>query len=424
MKIAPEFRRDIHKLGDKLRFLSDHRVPREVHRCNSRNQLASRCSIGRSTFHNLINSGKLIAESRELRLATVCKFDRTWPEWVSGTVADFEARYLAANNLALRARHDAEVKSLPDQRSIPPLSRAAAEPIWERGKLRLPSRQLQTDLSQHEFADAVASLRRSINDLISDIGEQGNIDHRFVIFLRRVNDQLPRSAPNSREIFQLGHSSEILERYKTIAEAEWPAILSSQFHGLVRQLDRTLRQSTLWREFVRNAAAETLNSDQIEPAGRLAAEFAEELRTEEASAFVDATVPELLEKLAGDLDAPEFISRPTKISAVDLIESINNILKRIAEQALAARDAVNVAARSIGDPLIDTAKAYAGSAVKGLKMAAREQGVVDGAKAFYWFRGIVITGIGGTVSTTAVSQLISKYPQTFSWIKDFVGHLF
>jgi hypothetical protein len=88
--------------------------------------------------------------------------------------------------------------------------------------------------------------------------------------------------------------------------------------------------------------------------------------------------------------------------AADLIESVNNTLKPIAEVA------------------ISSASDYARGFGKGFKNAAKKQGPIDGAKAFKWLRRIVIgTGVGIAAAAgtfPALSQLISKYPQAFDWL--------
>jgi thiamine monophosphate synthase len=163
-----------------------------------------------------------------------------------------------------------------------------------------------------------------------------------------------------------------------------------------------MRQSPLWREFVANAAKQTMSAAQIADSTSLATEAAKALQREEAPAFVDSAVPHALEELASALPVtlePDAVEGGKELLAADLVESVNNTLKPIAEVALA----------SAGD--------YAEGFGKGFKKAAKKQGPIDGAKAFKWLRRLAVGGGAGAGSFVALSNLIARFPEAFAWLE-------
>ncbi len=77
--------------------------------------------------------------------------------------------------------------------------------------------------------------------------------------------------------------------------------IAARYHAVSLQFDRTMRQAPLWREFVANAAKQTMTAAQIASSPALATEAAKALTEEEAPAFVDPIVPQALEALADAL---------------------------------------------------------------------------------------------------------------------------
>lgn len=301
---------------------------------------------------------------------------------------------------------------------VPPPRRAAVEPIWRNRRLTIPKSPTKTDLSAKKFGAALSSLRKELRDFTTDINGVANVDRRFIEYMHRLVMEIPERRLTQDELFSLGHVEQLFAGYATTVDQEWPDFLAARFRALSLQFERTLRQSPLWREFRRNAARETLSAEQVEAAIPLAQEAASALRSDEAQDFVDPVLPDAMEQLsramslAADQYPGEAITQGNELLAADLIESINNILKPIAEVALSAA--------------ADYTKGFG----KGFKKAAKKQGSIDGTKAFKWLRRIVIgAGVSGgaAVSTfPALSQLISKYPQAFHWLSHvlhFLNHL-
>lgn len=293
-------------------------------------------------------------------------------------------------------------QSVSSSATVPAQKPAALETIWDKGKLNVPRTPAKSNLSKKKLEAALAALRAELLELAGDVNVEANMDKRPAEFLHRIAGRIPKTVPRQDELFRLGHAETIFASYaKTVAQ-EWPDFLAARYHAVSLQFDRTMRQSPLWREFVANAAKQTMSAAQIADSSSLASEVAKALKEEEAPAFVDPTVPQALEQLAEALPGrgePDAVKAGKELLAADLVESVNNTLKPIAEVALA----------SAGD--------YAEGFGKGFKKAAKKQGPVDGAKAFKWLRRLAVGGGAGAGSFVALSNLITKFPEAFGWLE-------
>lgn len=293
--------------------------------------------------------------------------------------------------------------------TIPASRPAAVEPVWRDGRLTVPSQPITIDLQQNEFLNALRSLRTGLQSFASDLDGEANIDRRFVAYLRYLAERIPDGVPPQHELFELGHAEEVFLRYAPSVNQEWPELLAARFHAVVRQHDNTMRQAPAWREFKRNALRDTIAAEQVSEAAPIAAQIADALRDDDAREFVDAIVPDTLEKVADPLQWPppddareewrHAIEAGNELLALDVIESINNILKPIAEVAISAgRD-------------------YGAGVAEGFKDAAKKQGPKDGEKAFKWLRRLAIGTVGGGGPAVAISHLIANYPGAFAWLE-------
>jgi len=290
---------------------------------------------------------------------------------------------------------------------VPSQRPAAVEPIWQKGRLTVPKKPAKTDLNKKKFEAALSALRAELRELADDVSAEANIDKRPAAFLRRLAERIPTKMPQQDELFRLGHVEAIFAGYAKTVDQEWPDFLASRYHAVALQFDRTLRQVPLWREFKRNAAKETLSVAQVADSTALAREAASALQQNEAASFVDPAIPHSLEQLAdalpvakaGEEPPPDAIDAGKQLLAADLIESVNNTLKPIAEVALSA------------------ARDYADGVAKGFKKAAKKQGPIDGEKAFKWLRRLAVGGGVGGGSFVALSNLIAKFPEAFGWLE-------
>jgi hypothetical protein len=299
-------------------------------------------------------------------------------------------------------RRKTEPPEVPDQRP------AAIEPVWQRDLLTLPAQPVTQDLTEAEFIAALAAVRDDLYEFADDLSGEANIDRRFLAYVRRFAGRVPQAPPTQDELFRLGHIQEVVLGYAQIVQSEWPAFLSVRYHQLMLQSERVMRQSPLWRDFKRNAEKMALSEEQVAAAAPLAVTAATALQEGEAREFVDAPVSAALQQLMQTLQqvwrhdetSLEAIEAGNALLAADLIESVNNVLKPIAEAA------------------IDYAVGFS----KALRKAAKRQGPKDGGKVFMWLLRLALAGAAREAATGSgafaeLHQLIAKFPQAFKWLE-------
>jgi hypothetical protein len=340
---------------------------------------------------------------------------------LAGSRPEFTERLTAEQNrlVELIARRPSDNQLPQPAPSVPAQRPAALEPVWKKGRLTLPKKPAKTDLSKKKFAGALAALRNELHDFSEAIAGDANIDRRFVAFIQGLPARIPDEAPSQDELFRLGHVEEVFAQYSKTVDDEWPAFMAAHYHSLALQFDRTMRQAPSWREFKRNAAQQILTTEQITAALALANEAASALRDQE---FIDPAVPAALEQLADRVHVPEagaaldVIEVGMDLLAADLIESINNILKRIAESALPLVIAAAQRAESVAGKM---AKGYADGFEKGAVTEAKKVGQKHGAGVVTWLNRLVVGGsVGGATygGFVGLSRLIAQYPEAFQWL--------
>jgi hypothetical protein len=325
--------------------------------------------------------------------------------------------------ISIELTPDTTAPSIPEQRP------AAVEPVWLNGRLTLPKAPAKSDLKGQSFIAALKSLRAELLALAEDIAGEANIDRRFTAHVRQLAEQVPQKTPGQAAVFRLGHAATVFAGYSKTVDEQWPDFLAVRYHSVVLHFDRTVQQSPLWREFKRNAARSILTPQQVSEAFSLGTEAAEALQSDGARDFVDPIISQTLQQLARPLrplmkasNEPEperdVIEGGKELLAYDVVESLNNTLKRIAEEALDASVIAGSAARNIGSTLNEAGKGYVSGIGKGFTRAAKRQGPRDGEKLFKWLRRAVIAA-GGTAAGAAMGlpQLIAMYPQAFAWLE-------
>jgi Leucine-rich repeat (LRR) protein len=301
---------------------------------------------------------------------------------------------------------------------IPVAAPAAIEPILSKGRISLPADAAATDLSEDTRDAALSALKTDLGELATDVEGEANIDHRVAKLLRDVAALVPQSGPPQDVLFRLAHKEEVLVAYAPTVNNEWPQVLASRYHVVCRQFDRTMRQFPKWREFKRNAAKDQLAPEQLAQAAPIAQQAIDALADKSTEPFVDPKVPQSLEQLAAPLQpqqhaaARDIIEASKELLVEDVVESINNILKRVAEVALAA----GLTGKEAG------AK-YAKGLAKGFIEAAKKQGPKDGAALLKWARRFLV-GSGGTAAAVAfIQRLVQTFPEKFAWLEAVVRFL-
>ena len=156
-----------------------------------------------------------------------------------------------------------------------------------------------------------------------------------------------------------------------------------------------------------------MGDEQATTAIPIARGIADLLRDEEIAQHVAPEIPGELEKMALRAETASSFGKDAYAKATslayDLIESVNNILKRIAE--VAAR-VVNATSEFVGE--------YAELAGRSFRSAAEEQAPKDGKFLFTWLHRLAAVGItaGGLAISTA--YLSTLYPSTFSWLSSIL----
>jgi len=290
--------------------------------------------------------------------------------------------------------------------TIPAQQPAAIEPEWSNGVLRLRKGPVKTDLKGRQFSAALRSLKAELHAFDESISAETNIDRRFVSFVLRLAEQVPTRTPSQQALFRLGHGGDVLRGYANVINEQWSPLLAAQFHAVSLYFENTMRQAPLWRQFRRNAEQEALTPEQVAGAALLAVDAARALRGDEAATFVDAALPEALEQMAQPLAelavSVDAIEDGKELLALDLVESVSNILKRVAEAALGVAAVVN----RVGTGYISEYK-------KGIIAKACEQGKADGARSFVWLRRLVL--VGGAASV-GLPTMFALYPNSFRWL--------
>ena len=367
----------------------------------------------------------------ELELARATIPDEVWrqpPEAVNAYIHGLVTKY---NTNDEENGHQYAV----DGAIVPELDAASLEPVWEDGILKIPEGSTPADLDETKFIAALRGLRAELINFSDDLADEANIDKRFVAFVQRVASRIPDTVPPQHELFRLGHDEEVFAGYREAVEEQWPEFLSSRYRALAQQFNLTIRQAPLWRQFKQNAAKQRLSSEQIDAAGSLALEIAHSLREQSEDGFVSVDLINALKELAAPLrsnSADQKIGEvPTntpevdrELVAIDVIESINNTLKRIAEAAIAIKDQSRSSLHQVGTVFTGAGADYAGGLGTGFRIAAKKYGKMDGERAFKWLRRAVVTSVAGTGASFSLSHLIATYPGAFAWLEGVLKLLF
>jgi hypothetical protein len=339
-------------------------------------------------------------------------------ELVFATVPDKEREAgPAAANKWIKERLEELTRKKP---TVPSALPATIEPIIADGKIALPANAAEVDLDSETLGAALMALRTQIADLAGDLDGEANIDKRVISFLRRLGEKIPQAPPAQAQLFMLAHEQETLEAYGKTVATEWPALLAGRYLATTLALDRTVRQFPKWRLFKQNADKNRLTDQQRAEAPRLTADFAAALREEEATEYVAAEIPDTFEELCRRLDAARDEAREDRIAAgvdtlaEDAVVSIENMLKLMAETALAG---VKRAANAVTKAGV----AYVDNFEEGMVDQAKKEGKKDSAALVKWSKRILVgAAVGAGAKTAGIGAVIAKlmvtYPQIGKWL--------
>lgn len=264
-----------------------------------------------------------------------------------------EIRVRLGKQALLRPEAEVEGISIPQQRP------AAVEPYWLDNRLVLPTSPAFSELELDSLAAALRSLREGLSALSEAAEAESNVDKRAVRVIKKIADLIPETVPQQDRLFTIAHGLEWLSGYQTTVNKEWPDVLAMQYASAAIQYDRTVRQFPRWREFVRNSELDRIVSPG-EVAGAIAAtkEVEAILRDPVSSTIVDAAIPNAFQRLASWLSddsqggLQEREDRDFNLLASDLLESIDNVAKRLAENVLKGAQSAQSIVRLIPESLV------------------------------------------------------------------------
>lgn len=359
--------------------------------------------------------------SEEVELAFVNIADEVWRRGSKAINAEIARKIDALSKSQLTTKQNEAPVLRPPK--IPAGKPAAVQPVWKDWQLNLPDSSARSNLRKQALKAALSTLRSELRAIARDAGGEANIDKRVVRFFETAADRVPKKEPRQFETFRLGHLQEFVVAYGKTVSAEWPDYLAHRYHALSIHFDRTLQQFPDWREFKRNAEIQSISEEQISHLPALTSAVASALREKDAALYVNAAVAGALGGLSTLLSSDNHqlgISEQNAAKeasvAVDVIESLNNTLKKIAEMALQGP-----VARGVSDTARKAGRGYIDEFQKGVVQEAKRQGKKDGAATVRWARRFIVGGgitIGGLISgPSLINWLAATFPIQFGWLE-------
>ena len=345
---------------------------------------------------------------------------------------------------AAKKRHQSKVvkpkplapRPVPLRAPIIPSSRPAAiEPIVKGQKISLRIVRPDANIDGRSLNAALKALKNRIRMLTDDLGQDVNIDKRILKYLIDLNGRIPTTRPPQELLFSLGHDQELLENYSKIVSDEWPAYLASQYIAVSRAFDRTLRQFSKWREFKRNAERDRLTESQRHDVFLISKEFVDALYNDESPAYVDPKVPETIQFIQNELPhegGKNLIKSPIEVGVSlleeDLIVSIDNVVKTLADIALQVKATLNNIGVELAATAKDAGRAYWKTGRKSIVDAGSKEGRKLGPNLVKWSIRVLIGVFAWQTAkltglSAAIYRLIQMFPETFSWLNPVLTFL-
>lgn len=289
-----------------------------------------------------------------------------------------------------REEESTEAEDNADFPTIPTPKPSAIEPVWEDGRLILPAIPAPSDGEGENVLAALLALREDFAELVEDTKGETNIDARALTYLSRLAERIPTASPTNLTLHRIAQNESALQAYGKTVTDEWPDFLAVRYHALVLQFTRTMAQFPNWREFKRIASQADLTKEQVEEAPQLARELAEALQSETLEGVVDPAISEALIAFANLAESGEgeSIVLGKDMLAVDLLNSIETTLIRLAEAALAFRKGTGQLAGKAWNE-------FKRRGAKSIVEQAGKAGDAVGPAVAKWFKYSVRIGLGG-----------------------------
>ncbi|WP_153768458.1 hypothetical protein [Labrenzia sp. CE80] len=326
-----------------------------------------------------------------------------------------------------------EPKGEPGQRAeidpasidIPPQKAAALEPIWVGAQLALADDPARSGLSSVDAA--LAALKQDFSDFIEDLeAEEANLDSRLLMYLRRLADRIPTSAPSHDVLFSIAHNETLLKDYGRTVSEEWPDFLSARYHALSMHFGRVMHQFPEWRLFLAEVPAKAVTADDLSAIASTGQVIADSLAAEVEAEQLDRRIPETLSAMSTELEVSlGEVVEPRPVTAYeaelgrDVQESTNNTLKRIFEPILEA--AGRLSKRGL--------EKYSEGALEQFDEEMKAAGKGHTKMAFGFLKLPLKIGVGSSATATAASglgyleMLAARFPETYYWLEPVLKFL-
>jgi hypothetical protein len=314
---------------------------------------------------------------------------------------------------------------------IPSPKPAAVEPIFRGSRLTLAKKTADADMRGPTISAALKALAQTLGELAEDASEQSNIDKRFVARLQEIAQAVPKKRPTQTELFRLGHDYDELSAYSGTVADSWPELVAARYMAMTRAFERTLRRFPRWLDFTREPPIANISAQDARDISQAAQALSAVLRAPENLNVVDPVLPDALDRIAAPLDLAaqrhearaDPIELGMELLARDVLESVNNTFKLVAELALAAKLGAAKAAEFAGKKLGSYATQFGSHADKSLLKSSAQLGDKVGPAIVKLAKWSLRATIGGTVlqsqGPTVAAWLVQHYPQMFSWLEPF-----
>lgn len=378
-------------------------------------------------------------EARLEGLVREQKVELAYVEFVRKVVDSAAASAANAEIKRLIDAASSHAKSLPSSDSppkVPGRKPAAVEPVVRRGRLTLPNVAVEVDMKGTTIPASLKALKQSLTELAEIAAdEQNNIDKRFAARLDEIAKGVPIKRPNQVELFRLGHFCDELGNYRNTVADTWPEHHAPRYMAATLAFERTLRRFPKWVDFTREPPIAKLTGQAARQVAQAAQSLSGVIGEAENLTIVDPVLPEALDRFSRPLAlaatqseaSPEPIELGMDLLALDVLESVNNVLKIIAEQAMAAKAKIGEGGHFASDKLGSYGKEFGKRADRSLRRSAGQLGDKVGPACIKLAKWTLYAKIGAVAvhsqGPLLAAWLIQNYPQMFSWLGPVMAFL-
>lgn len=282
---------------------------------------------------------QLSATAREELEVAICLIpNAAWkqgPAHVNGLIQGMIAKALA----------EAPSPELQKSDAVPSQGVAAITPVWRDGRLVQDDRPAVEGRPAILLQAALIGLRSTMRKIATDFdvwiaecrssGRDPQIDRSPADYLVHVASLIADDPPALGGLFEILHAHESLKRMNALVSAEWPDSLRDRFVALGDLFEKAGRLSPEWREL--KDEDDKPPQDAIVATPKMASEFIEILESAATSELVAPALIERLKSLVAPLakavaaERPEPFGPDMELLALDVVNGVNNIAKRLAE---------------------------------------------------------------------------------------------